>query len=78
MNQFWLSFAPQDKHKHDLEDVLIAKAMPAIGSIMAVNEGLKQTLQKYNALAAQVCLSFQLFCLYLRNVLNSTKQIPVI
>ncbi|XP_026800122.3 kinesin-like protein KIF11 [Pangasianodon hypophthalmus] len=43
-----------DEHKLHLEDVLIAKAMPAIGSIMAVNEGLKQTLQRYNALAGQM------------------------
>ncbi|KAF7704707.1 hypothetical protein HF521_021779 [Silurus meridionalis] len=43
-----------DEHKLNLEDVLIAKAMPAIGSIMAVNEGLKQTLHRYNALAGQV------------------------
>ncbi|KAK3563659.1 hypothetical protein QTP86_033504 [Hemibagrus guttatus] len=43
-----------DEHKLHLEDVLIAKAMPAIGSITAVNEGLKQTLQKYNALAGQM------------------------
>ncbi|GAA6088369.1 kinesin-like protein KIF11 [Tachysurus ichikawai] len=43
-----------DEHKLHLEDVLTAKAMPAIGSIMAVNEGLKQTLQKYNALAGQL------------------------
>ncbi|TSS85087.1 Kinesin-like protein KIF11 [Bagarius yarrelli] len=43
-----------DEHKLNLEDALIAKAMPAIGSIMAVNKGLKQTLQKYSALAGQM------------------------
>uniref|UniRef100_W5U7P9 Kinesin-like protein KIF11 n=1 Tax=Ictalurus punctatus TaxID=7998 RepID=W5U7P9_ICTPU len=43
-----------EEHKLHLEEVLIAKAMPAIGSIMAVNEGLKQTLQRYNVLDGQM------------------------
>lgn len=30
--------------------------MPTIGSIMGVNEGLKQTLQRCNVLAGQVCV----------------------
>ncbi|KAF4084385.1 hypothetical protein AMELA_G00128400 [Ameiurus melas] len=43
-----------DEHKLHLEDALIAKAMPAIGSMMAVNEGLKQTLQRYHVLDGQM------------------------
>ncbi|XP_062863433.1 kinesin-like protein KIF11 [Trichomycterus rosablanca] len=43
-----------DQHKLQLEDVLLTKAMPAIRSVMAVNDSLKQTLQRYDALAGQL------------------------
>lgn len=50
------SLPPQDEHKLHLEDVLMAKVMPAVSSVMAVNEGLKRTMQRCNTLAGQVCV----------------------
>lgn len=40
-----------DEHKQHLEEVLVAQAVPGIGSIMAMNDSLKQTLHRYHALA---------------------------
>lgn len=54
MNMLILSF--QDEHKQHLEEVLVAQAVPGIGSIMAMNDSLKQTLHRYHALAEQVCV----------------------
>lgn len=54
----------------------MAKVMPAIRSVMAVNEGLKQTMQRYNALAGQVCSKPGFLCHYLRNRIKAAlKQI---
>ncbi|KAG9268420.1 kinesin-like protein KIF11 [Astyanax mexicanus] len=43
-----------DQHKSHLEEVLIAQAMPGIRSVIAMNDSLKDTLQKYSALAAKM------------------------
>ncbi|KAI4891435.1 hypothetical protein NFI96_022124, partial [Prochilodus magdalenae] len=43
-----------DQHKLHLEEVLVAQAMPGIRSIIAMNDGLKETLQQYSALAAKM------------------------
>ncbi|XP_072546698.1 kinesin-like protein KIF11 [Salminus brasiliensis] len=43
-----------DQHKLHLEEVLLAQAIPGIRSITAMNASLKETLQKYSALAAKM------------------------
>lgn len=43
-----------DQHKLHLEEVLLTKAVPAVRSIVAVNDSLKQTLQRYDAMAKQM------------------------
>ncbi|XP_051579257.1 kinesin-like protein KIF11 [Myxocyprinus asiaticus] len=43
-----------DEHKHNLEEVLVAQAVPGIRSIIAMTDSLKQTLHRYHALAEQM------------------------
>ncbi|XP_066538893.1 kinesin-like protein KIF11 [Hoplias malabaricus] len=43
-----------DQHKLQLEEVLFAKAIPGIQSIMTINDSLKETLKQYNALASKM------------------------
>ncbi|XP_052001750.1 kinesin-like protein KIF11 [Xyrauchen texanus] len=43
-----------DEHKRNLEEVLVAQAVPGIRSIMAMTDSLKQTLYRYHALAEQM------------------------
>ncbi|XP_076834162.1 kinesin-like protein KIF11 [Brachyhypopomus gauderio] len=43
-----------DQHKRQLQDVLLAQALPGMRAVMALNDTLKQTLLRYDVLAQKM------------------------